>query len=471
MGREKQLIKNTMVLGIGNILPKLATFITLPLYTAILTKAEYGTYDLITILTSLVAPAVTLQIQTAAFRFLIGEKEKKTIKTIITNVLLFVIPISLITLIVIFLCLHTLDTKIRILISAYLFLEIYLNVIQQILRGLGRVKEFAISAIINTIANLVIVLPLLLWMNLGLDGLILSLCTAIIIAVLYINRYIQLLTYFDIKLFEWNCLKKLLKYSCPMVPNAMSMWIVSASDRLVISATLGVEANAVYAVATKFPQVLTIVQSTFTMAWQESASIANEDKDSSQYYNLVFDGLIRALSGIMALLIGFMPVLFSLFVNGAYEEAYVQMPILFMAMLFYGLSAYYGGIYVAQMKTTNAAISTIIAALINLIINILFIHSIGIYAASISTLVSYVFLTVYRAINTSKIRPLEYKWKNIVFYLIILIIMSILFYSNEVEIKIVNLLLGVVFAVVINKKLLIGLYITMKQYIKKSKKG
>lgn len=75
MSREKSLIKNTIVLSIGTVIPKFASFIVLPILTGYLTKTEYGTYDLITVLCSLFLPAVTLQIQTAAFRFLIEKKD------------------------------------------------------------------------------------------------------------------------------------------------------------------------------------------------------------------------------------------------------------------------------------------------------------------------------------------------------------------------------------------------------------
>ncbi len=71
MSREKELVKNTFILGLGRFLPKLVQIITLPVITACLTKNEYGTYDLIATLVMLLMPIATLQIQSAAFRFLI----------------------------------------------------------------------------------------------------------------------------------------------------------------------------------------------------------------------------------------------------------------------------------------------------------------------------------------------------------------------------------------------------------------
>lgn len=78
MNREKALAKNTLILSIGEFLPKFSSIITLPIITGGLTKAEMGTYDLISTLVSLFLPVATLQIQSAAFRFLIDvRKEKK----------------------------------------------------------------------------------------------------------------------------------------------------------------------------------------------------------------------------------------------------------------------------------------------------------------------------------------------------------------------------------------------------------
>ena len=77
MSREGKLVKNTIILAVGTFVPKLAIFVALPILTAYFTKAEYGTYDLVVTLVSFVLPAATLQIQAAAFRFLIDVKENE----------------------------------------------------------------------------------------------------------------------------------------------------------------------------------------------------------------------------------------------------------------------------------------------------------------------------------------------------------------------------------------------------------
>lgn len=75
--RSSELINSSIILSIGTFLPRLASFVILPILTGYLTKEEYGSYDLIVVLASLILPAATLQIQTAAFRFLIMVRDKE----------------------------------------------------------------------------------------------------------------------------------------------------------------------------------------------------------------------------------------------------------------------------------------------------------------------------------------------------------------------------------------------------------
>ena len=140
MSRVEKLLKNTGILAFGTILPRVTTLITLPILTGCLTREEYGLYDLFTILVSLVLPVVTLQIQAAAFRFLIDVRnDVSKIKTIVTNIFAFVLPVSLITLVALFYFLPA-EELIRILICAY-FLSLH-RIIQKLYHELRQDDSF-----------------------------------------------------------------------------------------------------------------------------------------------------------------------------------------------------------------------------------------------------------------------------------------------------------------------------------------
>ena len=135
MSRESKLAKNTGILAIGTFLPKLASFITLPILTDCLTKEEMGNYDLITVLVSLILPTATLQIQSAAFRFLIDiRKDEKKVRTIVSTILTFMIPVSLAALLILFFALPGMDPTIKLLICGYYFADIIVNAFRQLAR-------------------------------------------------------------------------------------------------------------------------------------------------------------------------------------------------------------------------------------------------------------------------------------------------------------------------------------------------
>jgi len=102
------------------------------------------------------------------------------------------------------------------------------------------------------------------------------------------------------------------------------------------------------------------------LAWQENASLASQDNDKDAYYTQMCNGVFRILYGIMGLLISCSPILWSLLIRGDYNDAYKQLPILYVAILFSCMASTLGGIYIAYKKTKSVGITTTIAAVINL---------------------------------------------------------------------------------------------------------
>lgn len=455
MSREGKLVKNTLILSIGTFLPKAVSFITLPILTGYLTKTEYGTYDLITVLVSLVLPAATLQIQAAAFRFLIDVRGKyDEEKKIVTNIFCFVVPMSMIALVILYFCLRNIDPLIRILLCLFLLADIGENASRQICRGLDNAKDYSISAIISSVAKMLCIVIFVYFMRAGLVGTVAALLTSSVFGFGYIFFKTRLYRYIDRRSFDRALLKEMLGYSWPMVPNSISAWVMRLSDRLVVVAFMGLPTYAVYAVANKIPSLLNLAQNTFTLAWQENASIVSKDDDASEYYSSMFRTMFDLMAGFFGIIIASTPILFKILIRGDYGEAYYQMPILFVAMFFYSMSTFLGGIYVAYMKSKSVGVTTTMAAGLNLVTDLGFIKWIGLYAASGSTLISYVFLFVYRIIDVQKIVKIKYDKKHVILIIGIMIMESALCFMQKPVLNIINGLAGVIVFIILNKSLI-----------------
>lgn len=465
--RKKELVKNTFILTIGKFLPKLISILIIPIITAKLTKAEYGTYDLISTIVALLLPIATLQLPSAAFRFLVDYRgdEKKT-KKVVSNIMITTLSISSIVCIIIFLILGKIQLITRLLICSYFLLDIINYVSSQICRGLSYNKYYSISSILFSLMHLLSIYFTLNFNNYGLNGVLISLCLAYIISILFIIISSKFLKYIDFSMLNRKDCIEFISYSWPMIPNNLSAWVLNVSDRLVINHFLGIEMTAIYAVANKIPNILSIFQEVFNLAWQENASLSVKDKDADIYYSSMFSLIFNFMIGGTALLIGFTPIIFTILIRGDYLAAYKEMPILILAMLFCCLSSFLGGIYIAHKKTKELGLSTLIVSIINLGIDLLLVRYIGITAGSISTLVSYMILYIYRLANINKFQKLKIDLKKQIFYFIIVIIMLLVCTFNKFELNIVNMIGSLVFSIIINYKFVKKILVTARKKVK-----
>ena len=179
----------------------------------------------------------------------------------------------------------------------------------------------------------------------------------------------------------------------------------------------------------------------------------------------MFDSIIRILFAIMSILIAFGPLLFRILIKGDYDEAYSQMPILYMAMFFSALASFLGGIYVALKQTKSIGFTTIAAAIINITIDLLFIKYIGIFAGSISTLVSYLALFVFRAKDIKRFISIKYELKTILSIVVLLLCFCTINYFRIFYLDIVNMFIAISFSCILNKKIIGDMYSVMRKKV------
>ena len=469
MNKKNSLAKSTLIISIGTFLPKLASFITLPILTGCLTQEQYGTYDIITVLVSLYLPSLTLQVKSAAFRFLLDVREDKNKqKKIITNIMSMTVLISVISLLILFIFLPGTSPAVRLWICGYYFADILVNTVRQIARGLGKNIDYSISAIISAFGKMIFAVIFVWGLKWGLLGGTIALCLASLLSFIYISCRLKVWKYIDLKLNDKNIIKSILSYSWPIVPNEMSLWVMNMSDRLIVTEVLGVTVNAVYAAATKIPQLINLAQSALNLAWQECAALSVKDKDSADYYTEMFNTMLKLQGGVFGVVIGSAPILFKILIKGSYEEAYAQIPILCASLFFSGMAIYLGGIYLAFKASKNVGFTTIGAAVINIIVDISLINFIGLYAASVSTLVSYICLFIFRSVNIRKLTTIKYNFKTFTVILLIMIAEVILFYQRTLVFNIINAVLGYSVCLLLNKDIVKAMFITIGKKLKKS---
>ena len=412
--RNKELAINTVILGIGQLIPKFLAIVLLPLLTSYLTTEEYGNYDLILSIASLLIPVVTMQIQQAVFRYLLASKSAENKTLYVTGSLVYIGISSVVCYPIVYLILRLfkIDSLSAVLICLLFLSEALYSLLGQIVRGLGYNAKYSVSVVVYSAVNLAATAIMLMGFHLGLQGVIISLTIGYLSSDLYMVLVSGMLAYFKLDEFSRKALKELLNFSMPIVPSSIALWVVNLSDRLIIIHFMGAAANGIYAVANKIPSLYSTAYGIFNLAWTETASKVSDDGDPAEYYTKLFSGLFKFLIGVMLALIAVTPIIFKVLVKGDYGTAFFQVPILYFGIFFNSLVNFYSGIYIALKRTKQVGYSSV--AVINALINVFLIGKIGLYAASISTAVSFLVIAVYRAVDLNKVIEIKYNKREIV---------------------------------------------------------
>lgn len=457
--RTGKLVKNTVILGFGQFLPRLLALITLPILTAALSTSDYGIYDLILSMESLIMPLMTLQIQQGIFRKIIQYGEKKA-SEIISTAYFFVLTSMLIWCPIIF-CIFrfAVGYTAGVSITIYLFFVFcsLFDVCGQTSRGIGCNSKYSVGIVLYSVLNTIFLVILYYTGKITIISVLGSSLVAYCISCIYYLISVKIYRHIDKKLYSQAELKDLLSYSVPMIPSSIALWIVNLSDRLLVTVFLGTSLNGIYAVANKIPNLFASVYSVFNLAWTETAArVMDKDKDADAYYEKMFDVLFGFLSGAMLLLISITPVIFRILINSKFDESYQQIPILFMGVFFNCIVSFFGGIYVAKQQTKQVGYSSLAGAVINFVVNIAFIRNIGLYAASVSTVVAFLIISIYRMVDVKKYVEIHYNYKKLAVCMVAMIIYCIMAAHRNTILNVALFIIAIAFNLVVNKEVFVN---------------
>ena len=455
MSKKKDLMKNTIIIFCGKVCTQLISFFLLPLYTGYLATKDYGIVDLITTYVTLLVPIITLELEMSIFRYLVDSrgKDKETKKLMSNNFGVLLIALLIFSILyIIVTSFWKFDFRWLILID--IIICTFSGNFLQISRGMGRTLDYSISCLITGALTIVSNILLIAVFKLGAFGMITSMALANGVGALYLFIRLKLYKLINFKLMDKKLIKEMYQYSIPLVPNGVSWWIVKVSDRTIISYVLGTAANGLYAVSNKFPTILSSLLGVFNLSWSESAALHIISPDRDEFFSDISNTVTKLFTSLGVGMIACMPFIFPLLINSKYNGAFNQIPILVLGAVFNVVVCLYSAIYIAKKMTKQVATVSIIGAIINITINVLFIKYLGLYAASISTAISYFVMMVYRHIDLKKYVNIKYESGLIVKTFLIFTFSIILYYQKNMILNIINLIVVVIYAFIMNKDFL-----------------
>jgi O-antigen/teichoic acid export membrane protein len=395
----------------ASVFSKIIAVLLLPIYTALLTPAEYGKAEIL--FGAVVAASIVVRfgLIEALLRlyYLPDEVPRKVVATGFAAtfwattagallLLPFAEPIAD--------ALESDPGLVRISIAGLWILTLY-----EYLVTLFRLDERAREYFIFTFANVLAAIPLTLILIAGFDegarGLLLGSYAAGLPFLLWLafseRRRLSLLP-------DRALLRRMLRFGLPTMPAELSLYALIFVDRIVIVRYLGPAEVGLYALAFKFSQAIQVVVRGFQLAWPPLAYSITEDEEARRVYATV----LTAFVALSAFLVTGMWLearwIMRLLAASEYFEAYEAIGLLALGAALYGV---YLALLVVLGRTgrTEFNLPATLAALgANIGLNIWLVPDHGIVGAGVALVLSYTIAVALMLWATQRLFPVPWQW-------------------------------------------------------------
>ncbi len=435
MNRYKYLIKNVGIMTLSSFATKLLAFFLVPLYTNILSTVEYGIYDVLNITVAILYPILTVSIGDSVMRFTLDKQYNKedVLRIGIRYLLLGNLVVASFVGINYFFSVIPILKEYSIFFFLMYFVQSASSIIIAYSRGSENIEKLSISSVISVLLTLGLNVIFLVVLKLGLKGYFLAniigpvaQCFYLIIATKAFKGLCGLKNNIELE-------RAMTQYSGPLIANSIAWWVNNASDRYVVILFCGLGVNGIYSVASKIPSILNIIQTIFNQAWTLSAVKDFDPEDKNGFFKTTYSLYNCILILCCSLLICSDKLLSKVIYAKEFYQAWQYVPWLTIAIVFGSLSGYLGGFFSAVKNSKTFASSTIIGAVVNIILNLIFTPIIGAMGAAIATAVCYMVVWAIRLIQSSKYIRIQIKLGRDIVAYCILIIQSIVILVFEGE--------------------------------------
>lgn len=252
--------------------------------------------------------------------------------------------------------------------------------------------------------------------------------------------------------------KYALKFNIPLIPHYMSMYVLASSDRIMITKMVSSSATAIYSVAYTIASVINIVWQSIEASlspWIYEKLSNNEKEPIKKLTKQIM--LLFAVMCIICTL--FAPEIMAILAPPSYKDGIYVIPSVAAGVFFTALYSLYMRVELYYKETGFATVATTVAAILNIILNFIFIKIFGFVAAGYTTMTCYAVLALFHYINVRK-RKYDDVFDNLAFLIIsisviiISVFISILYSWNVVRYIVIFLIMILLF---IKRKLIINI--------------
>lgn len=209
------------------------------------------------------------------------------------------------------------------------------------------------------------------------------------------------------KSFDRGYLKYSLSFSVPLIAHGVALTILSQSDRTMITAFVGADKTGVYSVAYNFGMIATVLTTALDGIWQPwyLCRLKSHKDDDIAKTNAMIKVYVLFMTMVMCDIILVAPEILRFLAPKPYWEGVSIIPPIVLANLVTFIYTFYVSVEHYYKKTKLVAVNTLIAAVSNILLNYIFIPICGYEAAAYTTMVSYMISLLIHYNQAKRLEP------------------------------------------------------------------
>jgi len=463
----KSLFKQTFIYGLATVLPRMLSFILVPLYTdpAVLSIAEYGRVSFIFAYFVLFNVVLAYGMETAFFRFFNKEESQEKV-TSTSAISLIISSFALLGIAFLFRnqisSLINIDLKYLNLVFVILLLDALVIIPFAWLRATARPMRYAIIKILNVAVNLGLNVFLLLYLrDLAESN---SLFSSIYkpdfeISYIFISNLIAsgltllvLLPFYTKIKFTFDTIlwKKMMRYAMPVLIAGIAYSVNETFDRILLEnllpANIAEEQIGMYSACYKLALFMTLFATAFRLGIEPYFFSHSKTENPQKNYAKILEYFVAFGSVIFLAVVVFADLLKPYIIRSeAYYEAMWIVPFILLANFCLGIYHNLSVWYKITDRTKFGAYISILGAIVTLVLNYVLIPIIGFKGSAIATLSAYAIMMLLSFYFGRKYYPIPYNLKKISLYLMVSILFSFIFFYGYRENYIIGITMLIVF--------------------------
>ncbi|MCG3717788.1 oligosaccharide flippase family protein [Aliarcobacter butzleri] len=412
------LIKTIFSYSAANIINAAVPFFLLPILTAYLSPEEFGVLSLVQLLFTLSLPFVLMNIH-GLFMIEYSKLSFDEFKSFISSMILIPFFAFIIIQFLFFIfsnnlsILFNIPEKWVILSPIVVLVQSIPNMIPVLFQAKKQPINYGIFKITLTVVNLGLSLFFIVTLSQGLDGRLYGIFYSYILFTV-----VGLFILFKLDLLSLSVsfthIKNALKFGIPLVPHTLAGIFLSMSDRIFLSNMLGNESVGIYSVAFQLSSAILIIMTSINQAWvphlyeklNSNPTVEEKRKIVIQSYKIM--GIMAIITVVFIVTIS---VIYQIFIDERYYDGINISRLLAVGFMFQGFYFMVTNYIFYMKKSSLLSMITINAAILNIILNYYLISIFGIYGATYTMIICWLFFFVITWIVSNKIYYMPWSLK------------------------------------------------------------